>query len=467
MIYKKMITGLLSLAVLLSSAQGLAVYATETIVETPSVETPAGEAAAVDLPLSIPNPPQVPSLLSEGVVVMDAQSGLILYEKNGFQQYMPASTTKMMTALLTMDHLKLDQMITIGPNPPFAEGASMGFKEGEIVSVQDLLYSLLLHSANDAALALAEAISGTKEEFAKLMNEKARELGCLNTNFANPSGLTDPNHKTTPYDLSLIARAVSENPTLVAIDHVYSYKLSTTNLEPELNRWATNKNALLTKGHKLYYEPTVVAKTGWTPEAGYSHTAVAEKDGKRFVVTVMRAANQTNYWEETRLLFEWAFATFSVQKVYAAGQVMKQIPLKKQQVLNLVAEKDFYYATANGAAASGFELHYDQEIDLKENVVKGEKVGEVSVMLGGQKVGRVNLLADQDVDVESEVLSEEANKPGGVWGARLKVLGKVLLGIVGAFALLILVVRTINLRRRKKRRMQKLYSNRNFPKNNR
>ena len=135
--------------------------------------------------ITVPAPPTE----SESIVVMDADTGVILYDKQGDASYMPASTTKVMTAILTMENLKLDQLITVGPKPPFAEGSSMGFKEGEIVSVENLLYCLLLQSANDSAEILAEAISGTKEDFAILMTNKAKEIGAVNTTFMNPSGL--------------------------------------------------------------------------------------------------------------------------------------------------------------------------------------------------------------------------------------------------------------------------------------
>lgn len=458
MIFRKIIVGLLSLAMIAASGQGLTVNATETPTEQNAAEKPLEEQVIQedDKPEYYR---QAPSLLSEGVMVMDAESGRVLYEKNGFKQYMPASTTKMMTALLAVEHLKLDEQITVGPNPPYAEGASMGFKEGEIVSVNDLLHSLLLHSANDAAEILAEAISGSVEEFAVLMNQKAKELGCLSTNFMNPSGLTDADHKSTPYDLSLIARAAALHPILVEIDHTYSHKLAASSLDPELFRWATNKNALLNKNNELYYEPIIVAKTGWTPDAGFSHTAVAEKDGKRFVVTVMRAANQRNYWEETRTLFEWAFTDLHVTKVYSEGQLLKQLILENGQVVNLTAEEDFYYVGTSDAQSSKFELQYGEDTILTDSVRKGEILDTLAVTLQGKEIGSINLVSDQDVHVDGtasetdegqeEVLSAESRD--GIW---------MVLGGIGLIAAVLMVIRTINIRRRRKRHRRRLQEHR-------
>ena len=399
-----------------------------------------------------------PTLLSEGIMVMDADSGLVLYEKNGYAQYMPASTTKMMTALLVIEHLELDQMLTVGPKPPYAEGASMGFKEGEIVSVEDLLYALLLHSANDAAEILAEGVSGSVDAFAQLMNAKAKELGCLNSNFTNPSGLTDENHKTTPFDLSLITRAVSNQPELVLINKTYSHELATTNLLPETNRWATNKNALLKKNNKLYYEPTIVAKTGWTPDAGYSHTAVAEKDGKRYVVTVMHAANQQNYWEESVKLFNWAFDTFDVSKIYNKSQLIKQLPLKGDDVLDLVAEDDFYYVSTLSATKPEAVLRFNEEIALTADVKKGEVLGYASVLVAGKEIGKINLVATKDVTLN--VKSEAAVTKTSNFGKILKWTGIIIGGILLLFLVFILIIRSIVTRQKKKKRLQRIYEHR-------
>ena len=153
----------------------------------------------------------VPNLYSEGVYLMDATTGKVLYEKNANVQYMPASTTKVMTAILALENCKLDEEVTIGENPPLADGSAIGLAQGETYTIEELLLGLLLESGNDCAEAIAEHISGSNEEFAKLMNEKAKELGATNTNFKNPSGLTEEGHLTTAHDLALIMKYASEN----------------------------------------------------------------------------------------------------------------------------------------------------------------------------------------------------------------------------------------------------------------
>ncbi|HSP48136.1 MAG TPA: serine hydrolase, partial [Clostridiaceae bacterium] len=174
---------------------------------------------------SVPGSVSPPEIASEAFVLMDYDSGQVILSRNMDMPLMPASTTKMMTALLVMENAELEELVTIGKNPPLAEGASMSFKETEQVYVRDLLYSLILKSANDAAIALAEHISGSVEEFAVLMNRRAVELGAKNTNFLNPNGLTLEGHMTTAYDLSLISREVAKYQYLVDIFHTGIYKL--------------------------------------------------------------------------------------------------------------------------------------------------------------------------------------------------------------------------------------------------
>ena len=145
-----------------------------------------------------------PNVTGQSFVVMDANTGNVVYGKGEHNQYPPASTTKLMTILLTLENCEMDELVTVGEIPPYVEGSKIYIHEGEQITVEQLLYSVILASANDSSTALAEHISGSVEDFAKLMTERAKELGAMNTNFTNPHGLYDENHRTTTYDLSLI-----------------------------------------------------------------------------------------------------------------------------------------------------------------------------------------------------------------------------------------------------------------------
>ncbi|HLS52547.1 MAG TPA: serine hydrolase, partial [Tissierellaceae bacterium] len=174
------------------------------------------------------------SLNGEGAILIDYDSGRILYEKNAHKKLYPASTTKMMTAILTLEHGKMDDMVTIDPEIiGMTEGSHIALDYDEVMSVEDLLHALMIASANDAAAALGKYVAGSIDGFVKMMNDKARELGATNTNFTNPSGLHDDNHYSTAYDLYLIARYAMENKSFRELVKKSSYTIGPTNKKSE------------------------------------------------------------------------------------------------------------------------------------------------------------------------------------------------------------------------------------------
>lgn len=376
---------------------------------------------------------------------MDYDSGQVIQSKNMDMPLMPASTTKMMTALLVMENAELEELVTIGKNPPLAEGASMNFKETEQVYVRDLLYSLIIKSANDAAIALAEHISGSSESFANLMNQRAKELGAKNTNFLNPNGLTKEGHVTTAYDLSLISREVAKHQYLIDIFHTASYKLPPTNLVPE--RWATTKNQLFMKSSPFYFDPTVVAKTGFTPEARYTYTAVAEKDGKRFIVSILKSPSQNTPYTETLALFNWAFENCNAIRLYAKDQLVEEVILKSGTRLPLLVEDDFYVVRTDGKSSVTPTLVYKTDSITEGSFQKGQVVSEADVMVDGAIVGKVNLISSKDI----ALVQSEAVKGEPLLSRILSYIIPVLYGFA-ILILLLLAVRAVNLSRRRKRR---------------
>lgn len=402
--------------------------------------------------------PPPPTTYSESIVVMDADTGQILYEKNGDIQCMPASTTKVMTALLVIENLDLNKMIIVGKNPPFTEGASMGFKEGEVVMAKELLYALLLHSANDAAEIFAEEISGSTEEFAKLMNEKAKELGATNTSFINPSGLTgEESNLTTARDLALITAAAAQKPELLEISQTLSHMLPLTNLVTDVNRWATNKNKLMSQSSEFYYEPIILGKTGWTPDAGYSFTAIGEKDDQRIVVTMLKSVNQKVYWTETKELMEWAFNNFSVYKLYSEGQTLKKIITKNGDEVNLVADKDFYYAGEKSETTPVAYLEFSEALNLTGNVKAFEVIDTATVLVDGIEAGSINLVAEKDVILAAEKNVEtmtETDKTES--GTTVRNAASYVAGILFLIAGLMLIVRFVNKSRRQRMKRRKM-----------
>lgn len=253
---------------------------------------------------------QEPVVAAEGAVLLDASTGKVLYGKNQDQQFYPASITKIMTALIVLERCNLSDKVTFSSTATtnLESGAvSLNITEGDVLTVEQCLYGLLLKSANEIGNGLAEHVAGSVSKFADLMNAKAAALGCKNTHFANPHGLNDSTHKTTPYDMALIMRAALENSTFRKIDTTLSYNFP-----------ATKKSAArtITMGHKMmyttdsrYYEGVIGGKTGYTSLAGNTLVTGAEKNGVRLVTVVMKAKG-TQY-TDTKAMLDYGFDNYA------------------------------------------------------------------------------------------------------------------------------------------------------------
>lgn len=261
-----------------------------------------------------------PNVSSEGAVLMDAATGQVLFGKNENQQFYPASITKVMTALLVLEHCSLNDIVTFSASATTnleSGAAALGIVEGDQLTVEQCLYGLLLKSANEIGNGLAEHVAGSVSAFADMMNEKARSLGCKNTNFKNPHGLNNPEHKTTPYDMALIMRAALQNETFRKIDSTTSYKFPAT------------KNAearTITMGHKMlypsdsrYYDGIIGGKTGYTSKAGNTLVTGAEKNGVRLVAVIMKS--QSTHYADTKAMLDYGFAYYQQLTGHAAGSV--------------------------------------------------------------------------------------------------------------------------------------------------
>ena len=226
-----------------------------------------------------------PTIASQGAVLLNAADGSVLFSQNGETQYYPASITKLMTALLVAENCNLDDTVTFSSTATtnLESGAvSIGMTEGDTLSVRQCLYALLLKSANEVGNALAEHVAGSNAAFAEKMNAKAASLGCTNTHFANPHGLNDPNHYTTPHDMALIARAAFANDIVKTVASTRTYTLPATNKNPS--------GLTVTMGHKMlnpndsrYYQGIIGGKTGYTSKAGNTLVTAAERNGVRLI----------------------------------------------------------------------------------------------------------------------------------------------------------------------------------------
>lgn len=253
---------------------------------------------------------QEPVVVAEGAVLMDAATGQVLYGKNQDQQFYPASITKIMTALVVLERCNLTDVVTFSASATtnLESGAvSLNITEGDQLTVEQALYGLLLKSANEIGNGLAEHVGGSISGFADLMNAKAKELGCKNTHFANPHGLNDSTHMTTPYDMALIMRAALQNETFRKIDTTLTYNFP-----------ATKKAGArtITMGHKMmypsdsrYYEGIIGGKTGYTSKAGNTLVTGVERNGVRLIAVVMKS--KSTQYTDTKALLDYGFANYA------------------------------------------------------------------------------------------------------------------------------------------------------------
>lgn len=255
--------------------------------------------------------PAMPEISSESAIVIDRDSSTILYAKNATRSMYPASTTKLMTAYLTLANASMDETVTFSKNSIYSliPGSShIGMKIGESLSVRDCLYGLLLPSANEVGTALAEHVSGSVNAFVETMNTTAAELGCINTHFANANGLQDPAHMTCAYDLALIMNACLGYSEFISISSRTAYFRTADELLPRDIPMGTT-NQLIKKDSEFYTPYVICGKTGWTEEAGRCLVTYAEKDGRHLICVVMNS-EAPNQYKDTINLLNYGFLNF-------------------------------------------------------------------------------------------------------------------------------------------------------------
>ena len=272
------------------------------------------------------------ALSAEKAIVLDAVTGRVLYEKNADQQSLIASTTKIMTALIVCEQCNVLDRMRIPKEAVGIEGSSMYLREGEILTIQELLYGLMLSSGNDAAVALAIYCGGTVEGFAELMNDKAHLLGMSDSHFENPNGLDSPGHYSTARDLAKLAAYAMKNPIF--------YKTVSAKTVTVGNRHLRNHNKL------LWQVPGADGvKTGFTKAAGRILVSSATRDGRRLICVTL---NDPNDWADHSALLETGFARYSVQRIVRCGDVVGSLEVESGQGdrVEILAAEDFDYALA-------------------------------------------------------------------------------------------------------------------------
>ena len=313
------------------------------------------------------------------------QTEQFLYEKNAHQRMGCASTTKILTALVVLENMTPEQKVTIPAKVCGIEGSSLYLQEGEVLSVRDLLYALMLRSANDCAAALAVACCGSIEAFAEKMNETAVSVGAKDSHFENPHGLDGENHYTTAHDLAIITAAALENPLFCEIVCTKSHTIDA----PEGKRVLTNHNKLLWR-----YEGAVGVKTGFTKKCGRCLVGAAERDGVRMIAVTLKASND---WNDHRTLFDFGFERVENRLLADAGQISFDTPLiaRKAQSILLCNPEPVYAILPKDAAPPTMQLEIIRPITAP--VKKGEVLGTVYFTLDGRVVASTSLVAQNAI----------------------------------------------------------------------
>lgn len=350
------------------------------------------------------------NLYSDAAILMDAKTGLVLYSKNSDKKVYPASTTKILTAIIAIEKCNLNDMVTVTKSaistiPPGYSSAYLS--EGEEISIKDLLTVFLVHSANDAGYVLAEYISGSIQEFANVMNEKSLEIGCKNTHFTNPSGIHDDNHYTTAYDLSLIAKYCMKNSTFRNFVSLKSCTINSTN-KFDIRKYI-NTNDLINPSSKYFLEDCIGIKTGYTSEAKNCLISACSKNGLELIGVVL-GANQTENGDSARYidsiaLFNYGYSNFSIKTFAQKDDIMETITIangtKDTRDLDLILEDSLSGLIKNDAEIS------NPTIILNENtsapIAKNSVVGTVTYTIDNISYTQ-NLLASHDVIEDSFLL---------------------------------------------------------------
>ena len=347
------------------------------------------------------------SVDAKAALIVEKNTGKIIYEKNSETQNYPASVTKILTAILTIENCKLDDTATVSQSAisqiPSGYVVAPLFI-GEQMKIKDLLYALMLKSANDAAYVLAEHVGGSVEGFSEMMNKKAKEIGCKNTHFVNPNGIHNDDHYTTAHDMYLISNYAMKNDIFAKIVSTYQYKLPATNKYPNNDRIMENTNDFINPKSGYYNKIVKGIKTGTTLQAGNCLITDSSENGLDFITVVLGAKTSNSKFSETRKMIKYAYNNYTLTDLHKKGDVIKNIDVEnateETKNLNLIISDDV--TVMNNVKIKKDEIK--PNIELNENIVapikEGDELGTIKYNVDGLEY-TAKLLAQKDVELKT------------------------------------------------------------------
>lgn len=332
------------------------------------------------------------NVTAKSAIVMDAQTGRVIYAKDAESRRYPASTTKMMTLIVALEKGDLNDIVTASEKASTTEGSSLWLENGEKLRLLDMLYGIMLVSGNDATVAVAEHLAGSVENYAKLMTEKAHEIGANNTSFVNSSGLPDPNHYSTAHDLAKIAAYGYKNPMF---EQIVSTK---TKVIP----WAKNDfgRELFNENRMLWlYDGGNGVKTGYTDAAGRCLVSAAKRDGMQLIAVVL---DSEYMWNDSIALLDYGFSHIKSVNLFHKGDILKtsKVLSGKKEYVELYLDKDVDIPVVDGERDK-FTTVIDAPDSVEAKITKGDRLGAVHILYENKEVGSADLIANDDIERKS------------------------------------------------------------------
>lgn len=346
-----------------------------------------------------------PTLISQAAILMDNKTGKILYSKNENEKMYPASTTKIVTAILTLENCNLDEVVTVSYDAVMSipDGYSSAFLQiGEQLTVEQLLQLLLIHSANDAANVLAEYVGGSVESFVSMMNTKINELGLSHTHFTNTFGMHDDNHYTTAQDLAIIMKYCIKNEDFRKLAGSASCAIPATNKYG--TRIYTSTNELIIPTNSNYYPYLTSGKTGYTSQAGDCLVSCSYKDDLELICVILggKTINDiSTRFSETKTLYQYGYDNYSVKTLLNTNDIVTQIEVsngtKDTKNLDLLASNSIYALLENTVSEDKLNFEINLKEDIKAPIEQGENLGDISYTIDGIQY-KTDLVASHPVE---------------------------------------------------------------------
>lgn len=411
-----------------------------------------------------------PDIYAESAILMDVASGAVLYQKEADTKRYPASITKVMTTLLAIEKCNMSDIVTFSNaavNGIEAGSSTAGINVGAELTVEDTLYALMLVSANEAGAALAEHISGSTEEFAKLMTQRAKELGCTGTNFKNPHGLPDEEHYTTAHDMALILQEALKHDEFRKIAGADSYTLQKSDtLTNTLELW--NHAKILRENSEYYYEPVEGAKTGYTQAALNTLVTYAKKDNVELLCVILKDYGADNSYYDSKDLYEWGFkqvetitplTNFDLEEALSEDKSIKGDLISDITRLNCTFPQDYYILVKKGFDSSDLKTTFTLDEDKDAG-----RMGYINISSGDTVIGSAPVTYDTNTNAAKSYINgeeiddglETVPDPDTADKLTPKKLLNYMLRIVVAFLLIFIIMRLIRTWEAEKRRKNRM-----------